>query len=344
MARLPRIDVPGMPQHVVVRGVDRQPCFFDPSDYAAYLEDLRAAATIAAVAVHAFVLMTNHVHVLATGALPRSISVLMQSVGRRYVRRINQTYRRTGTLFEGRFRASVVQSERYLLTCMRYIELNPVRAAMVRHPADYRWSSFRRNAGFESFDWLQPHPEYVSLGQDSAARTTAYRGLFQTALDANVSSRSASTSTRIAFSAVSGFKRRSPRCWDDARMSRRSGARARPRFRARKLNLTPLFPRALFPRTPLFPRPVVSDPVFSRSGRQGVPVDKVLALAAALEDDEIVCKACASQVRIVDLNVLLYAVNSDAPHHERIREWWEAAMNNEDTVGCRGSCYWGFCV
>src|SRR3989442_7202332 len=185
MARLPRIDVPGMPQHVVVRGVDRQPCFFDPSDYAAYLEDLRAAATIAAVAVHAFVLMTNHVHVLATGALPRSISVLMQSVGRRYVRRINQTYRRTGTLFEGRFRASVVQSERYLLTCMRYIELTPVRAAMVRHPADYRWSSFRRNAGLESFDWLQPHPEYVSLGQDSAARPTAYRGLFQTALDAN---------------------------------------------------------------------------------------------------------------------------------------------------------------
>ena len=90
--------------------------------------------------------------------------------------------------------------------------------------------------------------------------------------------------------------------------------------------------------------PVVSEPVFSRSGRQGVPVDKVLALSAALEDDEIVCKACASQVRIVDLNVLLYAVNSDAPHHERIRGWWEAAMNNEDTVGCRGSCYWGFCV
>src|SRR2546426_1318599 len=184
MARLPRIDVPGMPQHVVVRGVDRQPCFFDPSDYAAYLEDLRAAATIAAVAVHAFVLMTNHVHVLATGALPRSISVLMQSVGRRYVRRINQTYRRTGTLFEGRFRASVVQSERYLLTCMRYIELNPVRAGMVGNPADYRWSSYRSNAGgMAGIDWLQPHEEYLRLGSNKDLRTAAYRELFKAALD-----------------------------------------------------------------------------------------------------------------------------------------------------------------
>ena len=182
MARLPRIDVPGVPEHVIARGVDRQPCFFDDSDYIAYLEDLRAAATKADVAIHAFVLMTNHIHLLATGALPRSISVMMQAVGRRYVRRVNQTYRRTGTLFEGRFRASLVQSERYLLTCMRYIELNPVRAGMAINPADYRWSSFRSNAGLESDGWLQPHPEYLRLGVGANVHA-AYRELFKTSMD-----------------------------------------------------------------------------------------------------------------------------------------------------------------
>jgi putative transposase len=183
MARLPRIDVPGVPEHVIARGVDRQPCFFDNSDYIAYLEYLRAAAAKADVAIHAFVLMTNHIHLLATGALPRSISVMMQAIGRRYVRRVNQTYRRTGTLFEGRFRATLVQSERYLLTCMRYIELNPVRAGMASNPADYRWSSFRCNAGLESGGWLQPHPEYLRLGAGTNVHT-AYRDLFRTLIDA----------------------------------------------------------------------------------------------------------------------------------------------------------------
>jgi putative transposase len=182
MGRLPRIDVPGVPEHVIARGVDRQPCFFDDSDYITYLEHLRAAATKADVAIHAFVLMTNHIHLLATGALPRSISVMMQAVGRRYVRRVNQTYRRTGTLFEGRFRASLVQSERYLLTCMRYIELNPVRAGMASNPADYRWSSFRSNAGLENNGWLQPHPEYLRLGVGRNVHA-AYRELFKTSID-----------------------------------------------------------------------------------------------------------------------------------------------------------------
>ena len=184
MARLPRIDIPGVPQHVIARGVDRGPCFFDESDYLEYLECVRAAATVAGVAVHAFVLMTNHIHLLATGCLPRSVSAMMQSIGRRYVRRINQTYSRTGTLFEGRFRASLVQSERYMLTCMRYIELNPVRAGMVSNPADYRWSSYRSNAGgMEAIDWLRPHEEYLGLASNKDLRTAAYRELFKAALD-----------------------------------------------------------------------------------------------------------------------------------------------------------------
>ena len=182
MARLPRIDVPGMPQHVVARGVDRQPCFFDGCDYREYLECLRASAAARDVAVHAYVLMTNHIHLLATGTSPHSISAMMQSIGRRYVRRINGMYRRTGTLFEGRFRASLVQSERYLLTCMRYIEMNPVRAGIVRDPGDYRWSSFRGNTGLESIDWLRPHVEYLRLGCSNELRTAAYRELFNTGI------------------------------------------------------------------------------------------------------------------------------------------------------------------
>src|SRR6266545_4048494 len=160
MARLPRIDIPGVPQHVIVRGVNRQPCFCNESDYLGYLACLRDVAGERGVAVHAFVLMTNHVHLLATGSISRSISAMMQGIGRRYVRRVNQLYGRTGTLFEGRFRASLVQSERYLLTCMRYIELNPVRASMVGDPAAYRWSSFRGNARIEPMAWLRPHEEY----------------------------------------------------------------------------------------------------------------------------------------------------------------------------------------
>jgi putative transposase len=182
MARLPRIDIPGVPQHVIVRGVDRQPCFFNETDCLDYLACLREVAAERGVAVHAFVLMTNHVHLLATGSIPRSISAMMQGIGRRYVRRVNRLYGRTGTLFEGRFRASLVQSERYLLTCMRYIELNPVRASMVGDPAAYRWSSFRGNAGIEPMGWLQPHEEYLRLGSDSRLRAAAYQDLFNAAI------------------------------------------------------------------------------------------------------------------------------------------------------------------
>jgi putative transposase len=183
MARLHRIDVPGVAQHVIVRGVDRHPCFFADGDYETYLAVLRASAARCDCAVHAFVLMTNHAHLLLSGNVTGAVSATMHRVGLRYVGHVNRRYGRTGTLFDGRFRSSLVQTERYLLTCMRYIELNPVRACMVAHPGDYRWSSFRSNAGFAPFGWLVPHDDYLRLGRATPERIEAYRALFRTALD-----------------------------------------------------------------------------------------------------------------------------------------------------------------
>jgi putative transposase len=175
MARLPRLDVPMIPQHVIVRGVNRQTCFGAEGDFAAYLDDLACAARAYECAIHAYVLMTNHIHLLATGPQRGAISRMVQHVGRRYVQRFNASWGRTGTLFQGRFRSSLVDSDRYLLTCMRYIELNPVRAGMVRSATDYIWSSVHANAGFCADHLVTPHDEYRSLGSTDAERATAYR-------------------------------------------------------------------------------------------------------------------------------------------------------------------------
>jgi putative transposase len=123
--------------------------------------------------------MTNHVHLLVSGTQVGNVSAMMQTLGRRYVRSVNQRYGRTGTLWEGRFKSSVIESERYLLTCYRYIELNPVRAGMVQHPSEYRWSSYPRHALGLGDDWLVDHECYVALGQDAASRQTAYQELFR---------------------------------------------------------------------------------------------------------------------------------------------------------------------
>jgi putative transposase len=179
MARLPRIDLAGVPQHVLQRGNNRHPCFFDVADYTFYLDALRCAAHQHDCAVYAYVLMTNHVHLLVSGTQVGNVSAMMQTLGRRYVRSVNQRYGRTGTLWEGRFKSSVIESERYLLACYRYIELNPVRAGMVQHPGDYRWSSYSRHALGLGDDWLADHECYTALGQDAAARQTAYQELFQ---------------------------------------------------------------------------------------------------------------------------------------------------------------------
>ena len=146
MARLPRLDLPGIPQHIVQRGNDRQACFADAADYLRYRQELGEAALRYDCALHAYVLMTNHVHLLTTPREPGGVSRMMQAIGRRYVGSFNARYRRTGTLWEGRFKSALVDSEHYVLACYRYIELNPVRAGIVTSPREYRWSSHARNA------------------------------------------------------------------------------------------------------------------------------------------------------------------------------------------------------
>ena len=182
MPRRPRIHLDGVPLHIVQRGHNRQPCFYAVADYLAYLEWLGEAARRSGCQVHAYALMTNHVHLLVTPGDAQSVPRMMVALGRQYVPYINAVYQRSGTLWEGRYKSSLVQSDAYLLACMRYIELNPVRAAMCIDPADYRWSSYRANALGESQPWLTPHPLYATLGPDEASRLAAYRALFDQVL------------------------------------------------------------------------------------------------------------------------------------------------------------------
>ena len=183
MPRLPRLDLPGVAQHVVQRGNDRQPCFYRAEDYRRYLTELRELSTRHGCQVHAYVLMTNHVHLLVTAERVGSVSRLMQSLGRRYVRYVNDGYHRTGTLWEGRYRSCLVDTEHYVVACDRYIELNPVRAGMTDSPADYRWSSFAGNASAAVDPLLRPHSCYLALGATPAARIAAYRDLVASGLD-----------------------------------------------------------------------------------------------------------------------------------------------------------------
>lgn len=182
MVRLPRLDLPGIPQHVVQRGNDRQVCFVEDTDYLRYLQELGEAALKNSCALHAYVLMTNHVHLLVTPDEPGAVSRMMQAIGRRYVGAFNARYRRSGTLWEGRFKSALVDSARYLLTCYRYIELNPVRAGMVSAPGGYRWSSHARNALGAHEPRITPHRHYLELGNDDATRQYAYRTLINEAL------------------------------------------------------------------------------------------------------------------------------------------------------------------
>lgn len=186
MARLPRYVIPGQPQHIIQRGNNRQAIFAAAADYPFFRDALVEAAAEHGLAVHAYAWMTNHVHLLATPERENTLGKVLQSVGRRYVQYFNRVYQRSGTLWEGRYRATVVDSERYLLTLMRYIELNPVRAGMVAAPQDYPWSSYRHNVmgrGGPNGDWLVHHEQYTRLGLDDASRRKAYRGLFTRALD-----------------------------------------------------------------------------------------------------------------------------------------------------------------
>jgi len=178
MARLKRYCPAGIPQHVIQRGNNRGVCFAADDDMAVYANCLDEAAQKHGLAIHGWVLMTNHVHLLATPEHDDSLSKTIQTVGRRYVRYFNKTYRRTGTLFEGRFKSCIVQESRYFLTCLRYIELNPVRAGMVNDPADYIWSSYRANALGLNVKLWKPHLQYLALGATGKERQSRYRALF----------------------------------------------------------------------------------------------------------------------------------------------------------------------
>lgn len=179
MARLPRLNIPNVPQHVVQRGNNRQVCFFADQDYQVYLDKLKDYADKYRVAIHAYVLMTNHVHLLMTPSTEKGVSQLMQAHGSYYVRYINQTYGRTGTLWEGRYKSTLVDSENYFLVVSRYIELNPVRAAMVENPVEYPWSSFHYNALGKPSKLITPHFCYQALGKSQQLRQIAYYDLFK---------------------------------------------------------------------------------------------------------------------------------------------------------------------
>jgi len=179
MARLPRLYLEGCAQHIIQRGNNRAACFNCDADYTTYLHHLQASAEKYGVSVHAFVLMTNHVHLLATPDHQESISKMVQALGRSYVQYYNFSYDRTGTLWEGRYKSTIVDSERYLLTVYRYIELNPVRAAMVEHASEYPWSSYQHNAVGKEIKLITPHGCYIELGRKKEERLTAYRALFR---------------------------------------------------------------------------------------------------------------------------------------------------------------------
>jgi putative transposase len=172
-----------MPQHVIQRGSNRSAFFAGDSDYQFFLDCLRAACEQYGCQVHAYTLMTNHAHLLMTPRTGFAIGSVMQAVGRRYVRRFNDTYGRTGPLWEGRYKAAVVETKQYLFACHRYIELNPVRAGLVDHPRDYPWSSHRANALGARDPIVTPHDEYLALGADARTRQAAYRSLFDAGLD-----------------------------------------------------------------------------------------------------------------------------------------------------------------
>jgi len=182
MARLARVSPVGVPVHIIQRGNNRQVCFADESDYKAYLHWLNMYANKYDVSVHAWVLMTNHVHLLCTPNTENALSLMMQALGRQYVQYFNRQYQRSGTLWEGRFRSCLIESETYFLAASRYIELNPVRAGMVSVPEDYPWSSYKVNALGADSELGCASLVYESLGDNRTARASSYRALFDDAL------------------------------------------------------------------------------------------------------------------------------------------------------------------
>jgi len=189
MPRHARIVLPGTPLHIVQRGIDRQQCFFRSLDYELYLRWLEEYAKLTTCQVHAYTLMTNHLHLLVTPETRSGPGELMKRVGQRYVQYINRVRGRSGTLWEGRYRSCLVGEESYLIACYRYIELNPVRAGLVASPGEFPWSSYRVNAEGQASTLVTPHAVFLELGADPARQRAAYEALFREALDADMADR-----------------------------------------------------------------------------------------------------------------------------------------------------------
>ncbi len=183
MARLPRLTLPGFPHHVIQRGNNRQPIFSASADYQTLLDLLNENAGKFDVAIHAYVLMNNHFHLLVTPQTVEGLPQMMQAVGRRYVRYFNDSQGRTGTLWEGRYRSTLLQANRYLLACMAYTDLNPVRGGLVAHARDYPWSSYGHYVGQRIDKVITPHALFWALGNTPFAREAAYAELVQSGIN-----------------------------------------------------------------------------------------------------------------------------------------------------------------
>ena len=183
MARLPRLTLPDYPHHVIQRGNNRQATFVRVADYQRLLDLLDENARLFEVAIHAYVLMSNHFHLLATPQTAEGLPLMMQALGRRYVRYFNDAQGRTGTLWEGRYKSTLIQTDRYLLACMAYIDLNPVRAGMVSQAADYPWSSHGHYIGRGTDKLVTPHALTWTLGNTPFAREAAYAELVQSGVN-----------------------------------------------------------------------------------------------------------------------------------------------------------------
>jgi putative transposase len=186
MPRQPRLVLPGVSLHVIQRGNNKAACFLADNDYLCYLTHLHEISERHQVRIHAYCLMTNHVHLLLTPESRGGCPNLMRDLGQRYVQYFNRQHNRTGTLWEGRFRSCIVESARYVLACQRYIELNPVRARIADQPLAYRWSSHAASLGLRADPFLSPHPDLLALAADSDGRRAAYSQLFEDVLDDEV--------------------------------------------------------------------------------------------------------------------------------------------------------------
>jgi putative transposase len=230
MARLPRLTLPGYPHHVIQRGNNRQAIFASTADYQVLLDLLRDNAQKFGVAIHAYVLMSNHFHLLATPQTADGLPQMMQAVGRSYVRTFNNAQGRTGTLWEGRYRSTLIQSERYLLACMVYIDLNPVRAALVAQAADYPWSSHGHYIGRRVDKLVTPHSLFWELGNTPFAREAAYAELVHAGI-------TVAQQTALTRSALSGWALGEPDFVAD--LQKRTARRVSPAQAGRPMSVAP---------------------------------------------------------------------------------------------------------